>query len=311
MNPQNLQQEGDGQQDVPFGEVAAVRNLLDDVDEAAIISGSDACHDDDGEAELKHEGQGDWSSDDAEDGLLERRRNDQKEDGLFCDNMDEEDAAWVYKNLRGGQEETVTVRRDGRKKEQKKNDKDLGNTTSAASEQEGEKVQSSISSSSMQRDQIKVLKPRDSDAVLSCPCCFATVCMDCQQHDTYKHQYRAMFVMNIAVDWTELRWDDDAGCLLPREVSHKVAENKVPHFEEEDESNTFQDIYNEDVASDQTDAPEETPKEVGRKSLASDAVSSSDDPFHTVYCLQCYTQVAFLNMVDEVYHFVDCIATSS
>lgn len=35
-----------------------------------------------------------------------------------------------------------------------------------------------------------------SDAILSCPLCFTTLCIDCQQHDKYDNQFRAMFVMN-------------------------------------------------------------------------------------------------------------------
>ena len=37
------------------------------------------------------------------------------------------------------------------------------------------------------------------DAMLSCPCCFALLCIDCQRHATYQHQYRAMFVQNCQV----------------------------------------------------------------------------------------------------------------
>lgn len=36
---------------------------------------------------------------------------------------------------------------------------------------------------------------RQTDAILSCPSCFTTCCIDCQQHE-YKDQYRAMFVTN-------------------------------------------------------------------------------------------------------------------
>lgn len=35
-------------------------------------------------------------------------------------------------------------------------------------------------------------RPRRSDAVLSCPCCFTPLCYDCQRHDVYLSQYRAM-----------------------------------------------------------------------------------------------------------------------
>eukprot|EP00300_Choanocystis_sp_HF-7_P031284 c40507_g1_i1.p1 GENE.c40507_g1_i1~~c40507_g1_i1.p1 ORF type:complete len:215 (+),score=61.63 c40507_g1_i1:50-694(+) len=34
---------------------------------------------------------------------------------------------------------------------------------------------------------------RSSDAILSCPCCFTILCIDCQQHEVYPTQFRAMF----------------------------------------------------------------------------------------------------------------------
>ncbi|KAG1675169.1 hypothetical protein FOA52_003392 [Chlamydomonas sp. UWO 241] len=41
---------------------------------------------------------------------------------------------------------------------------------------------------------------RVSDAHLSCPGCFSTLSVDCQQHATYRSQYRAVFVTNVVVD---------------------------------------------------------------------------------------------------------------
>lgn len=38
-----------------------------------------------------------------------------------------------------------------------------------------------------------------SDAQLSCPCCFATLCLQCQQHALYHTQFRALSVMNCVV----------------------------------------------------------------------------------------------------------------
>merc|ERR1712013_957384 len=35
-----------------------------------------------------------------------------------------------------------------------------------------------------------------SDAMLNCPACLSTVCLDCQRHEKYKTQYRAMFVLS-------------------------------------------------------------------------------------------------------------------
>ncbi|EFJ13520.1 hypothetical protein SELMODRAFT_122200, partial [Selaginella moellendorffii] len=40
---------------------------------------------------------------------------------------------------------------------------------------------------------------RKSDAILSCPACFTTLCLDCQRHEIYVTQYRAMFVRNCRV----------------------------------------------------------------------------------------------------------------
>ncbi|GAQ91532.1 hypothetical protein KFL_008020020 [Klebsormidium nitens] len=53
---------------------------------------------------------------------------------------------------------------------------------------------------------------RVSDAVLSCPACFATLCIDCQQHELYSNQFRAMFVTNCKVKEGEvLRAPPQAG----------------------------------------------------------------------------------------------------
>jgi len=42
-----------------------------------------------------------------------------------------------------------------------------------------------------------------SDAVLNCPACFTVLCLDCQRHEIYKTQYRAMFVINCTVDTSQ------------------------------------------------------------------------------------------------------------
>jgi len=48
-----------------------------------------------------------------------------------------------------------------------------------------------------------VSKLPNSDAVLNCPACFTVLCLDCQRHEIYKTQYRAMFVINCTVDTTQ------------------------------------------------------------------------------------------------------------
>jgi len=58
--------------------------------------------------------------------------------------------------------------------------------------------QSPGSSSGLKKN-AKVKPLPNSDAVLNCPACFVVVCLDCQRHEIYKTQYRAMFVMNCSV----------------------------------------------------------------------------------------------------------------
>lgn len=49
----------------------------------------------------------------------------------------------------------------------------------------------------------KEQKMPNSDAVLNCPACFIVLCLDCQRHEVYDSQYRAMFVMNCTVDHSQ------------------------------------------------------------------------------------------------------------
>ena len=50
----------------------------------------------------------------------------------------------------------------------------------------------------------KLRKGRNSDAILSCPLCFSTVSVDCQQHIENENQFRAMFVMNCRVETKQI-----------------------------------------------------------------------------------------------------------
>jgi len=51
------------------------------------------------------------------------------------------------------------------------------------------------------------LKAPKSDAILSCPGCMVTVCIDCQRHDIYKTQFRAMFVICYVVADEVLKYE--------------------------------------------------------------------------------------------------------
>ncbi|OVA10706.1 E2F-associated phosphoprotein [Macleaya cordata] len=53
-----------------------------------------------------------------------------------------------------------------------------------------------------EKDELWVHKKRKgctSDAVLSCPACFTTLCLESQRHAQYVTQYRAIFVVNCKI----------------------------------------------------------------------------------------------------------------
>lgn len=161
-------------------------------------------------------------------------------DGLYDANLDEEDESYVYKHMRSGLEENLTV----------------------VHNEMGVKKTKTVS----------VLKPRHSDAQLQCPCCFQIVCMDCQRHERYFNQFRAMFVMGITVDWnSKLVYDE-----LQQALVTKLSDTEI--IESSDDSSKSQNV--------------------------------ADGDYFSVLCANCSTQVAVLDMKDEVYHFHGCLESS-
>jgi E2F-associated phosphoprotein len=123
-------------------------DIFDDVDEGARTADQTA-----GEALLRY-----------------NPSNPAHDDDMYDQNLDDEDEAYVYRNMRGGLQETIMVR-DG---------STIATDPNAVT----------TNAPAVSRP-IKMLKPRSSDAVLSCPCCFNIVCMDCQRHQKYLNQFRA------------------------------------------------------------------------------------------------------------------------
>jgi E2F-associated phosphoprotein len=197
---------------------------------AAIVSAGESDH-------QNHSTEDD--NDDDDDEALKYTTDDQ----LYGANLDDEDEAWVYQNLRSGIAESVDVRRQPEPHQ--------------PVPQEHQQLP---------LERAKLLKPRDSDAVLSCPCCFTIVCMDCQQHETYQNQYRAMFVMNICLTY-QLIYDTHSKQLVELTTTTRAK---------------AMDLDDDDTA----------------------------EVYYSVHCLQCNTQVAALDMKEEVYHFFGCLASS-
>ncbi|KAI9234468.1 MAG: E2F-associated phosphoprotein [Podila humilis] len=100
--------------------------------------------------------------------------------------------------------------------------------------------------------------------------CLTQLCFDCQRHELYTHQYRAMFVEHCRTIETEvLRFAKEA----KRGKQAKASELSIPSSE-----------------------PEFKP-------------SPDDEPdalYHPVVCEICNTKVALIDG-DEVYHFFNVI----
>ena len=181
------------------------------------------------------------------------------ENHFYGEDLDDDDEAYVYKNLRGG-------------KPAKTKTMSLGSTSS--SQPAGNDTATPTLPA----------KPRNSDAVLSCPCCFSIVCMDCQRHVKYENQFRAMFVMGIEVDWQH-------------RLVHDTKSNRLIRYEPPTAENGTN-------AASQIIVPED------HNHLNPTSSAEEDTIYYAVSCGNCHTMVAALDMGDEVYHFYDCLASS-
>jgi len=264
-------------------------------------------------------------SDTSDDEADSRKYNIPNKDTLYNPNEDEEDEAYVYQHMRGGLEEIVSIRRN-----QKQNQNEMKNTntntntnssstsgknsstgaktrvandTTTAGAQNNENGQDQGQGFSV--EQAKLLKPRSSDAVLSCPCCFQIVCMDCQRHEQYSNQFRAMFVMNIGVSWDKhvnpenvnVNGDDNSRHDADADANMNMEDDGGPIVKKQRNQNDASEIVSIATSIPQND-------EGGFHS------SDAKEVYYSVHCGNCQTEVAALDMRDEVYHFFGCLVSS-
>lgn len=130
-----------------------------------------------------------------------------------------------------------------------------------------------------------------------------TLCLDCQRHEKYRTQYRAMFVMNCTVKKDEvLRYKTQPD----RRKFKNRRKRKAQKTETEAGLNPDQGLkqdqglnqdpgLNQDQGSDQR--PDQRPEGL-----------DSDEVYHPVQCSECSTEVAVFDK-DEVYHFFNILAS--
>ncbi|XP_008101595.1 E2F-associated phosphoprotein [Anolis carolinensis] len=128
----------------------------------------------------------------------------------------------------------------------------------------------SIRSTLSEQQQTQLPAIPNSDAVLNCPACMTTLCLDCQRHESYRTQYRAMFVMNCTVIKEEiLKYKD------PLNMKTKRKHKKIKQSTE---------------------------------STAGSEKQEEEEIYHPVKCTECSTEVAVFDK-DEVFHFFNVLAS--
>lgn len=132
-----------------------------------------------------------------------------------------------------------------------------------------------------------------SDAVLNCPACMTTLCLDCQRHEKYRTQYRAMFVMNCTVKKDEvLRYKTQP----ERRKFKNRRKRKAQKTETEPGLNNDQGLDRDQGLNKDLEA--------GQRPEGLD----SEEVYHPVQCSECSTEVAVFDK-DEVYHFFNILAS--
>uniref|UniRef100_A0A915AIZ3 E2F-associated phosphoprotein n=1 Tax=Parascaris univalens TaxID=6257 RepID=A0A915AIZ3_PARUN len=113
----------------------------------------------------------------------------------------------------------------------------------------------------------------DTDAVLSCPACMTLLTRQCQRHQIYRNQYRAMFVENCKIVIEETVFMPEGGKKKRKDMKKCEAARPKPNT----------------VVS------------------ASEASTlRREDLFHPVQCAVCSTAVGVYD-VEEVYHFFNVL----
>ncbi len=149
-----------------------------------------------------------------------------------------------------------------------------------------------------------------SDAVLNCPACMTTLCLDCQRyghvhfilhcehlwrlflnkffsirrHEKYQTQYRAMFVMNCTINKEEA---------LRYKTAYKRKQNRCRKKARLETTSTSTEAEMESSAG-----------------LTDARLAGMDEEaiYHPVKCTECSTEVAVYDK-DEVYHFFNILAS--
>jgi len=184
-----------------------------------------------------------------------------------------------------------------------------------------------------------------SDAVLNCPACMTLLTLDCQRHEKYQHQYRAMFVSNCTIDTSEILRFPPTDPIESRRKNKKKKKKTFHNFEATASSvhlatafmnvsaNNGDSIQAESVSHDsgacRDSASINQPENYARSceaAIPKDTIETSqvenvdvkthgfngaglidEGVYNPVRCSVCGTEVAVYDS-DEVYHFFNVLS---
>jgi len=181
---------------------------------------------------------------------------------------------------------------------------------------------------------------RHTDAILNCPCCFALLTIDCQRHESYLNQYRAMFVRNCKVITDkEVRYRKQQPLSKnqqKKEVNKqrkeqyqqkKLQKQKQQTMEQSSNGNSMQHQDNSSnlqqhrldvmeaeqttptqapVPTHSTGQPEQKPYQFVDRIMVEDDHLYEKEIYAPVHCAVCDTEVAVFDD-EEIYHFFNVI----
>ncbi|KAL4443467.1 hypothetical protein ABPG75_011204 [Micractinium tetrahymenae] len=181
----------------------------------------------------------------------------------------------------------------------------------------------------------KMRRSHHSDAILSCPLCFTTLCIDCQQHDKFENQFRAMFVMNCRVKPSEV--------VAAPQPPRRGRQQRRQQRRQEQQQQQQQEQQQQQAAAHQAAAAQEQQGSGGQQLAVAHAAASAAtqqeqqreaqqrhplsapqlqqgqqpppgdaaERLNPVCCAACDTEVGLRDPAEGVYHFFNVFASNS
>ena len=190
----------------------------------------------------------------------------------------------------------------------------------------------------------KMRRGRKSDAILSCPLCFTTLCVDCQQHVRFENQFRSLFVMNCRCARVRVcqpcracahggerdraggpprPWNDrGTPCSACRRVkTSEVVKVQQPPPRKGRQQRRRGDggqqappavgapaAQGEGAAAQQPLHPVQQPQQ---QDAAEQPAQETEERLNPVLCAVCETEVGLRSIGDGIFHFFNAVASNS